>query len=120
MALKARRPAALAAFYREALGLEEETRLEDARGLRSVWLRAGPTLLMLERSDQPEPAPAVESDPPGWHLLALGIDADERSAWRDRLAEHGCLAVGESPYSIYFTDPEGHRFALSHWPAPAP
>lgn len=56
---------------------------------------------------------------PGWHLLALTISAADRNDWRTRLAAAGIPITGESAYSLYFSDPEGNRLALSHYPAQA-
>lgn len=116
VALKARQPGRLAEFYRDALGLEEVARHVDDSGLRSVWLRVGEGLLMLERSDTPGDVPPFFADPPGLHLLALRIAPDERAAWIARLARRGVPPRAETAHSVFFTDPEGHRFALSHWP----
>jgi glyoxylase I family protein len=119
LALKARDPIALAAFYREVLGLQETTVHHDARGVRSVWLSAGTTILMVERSEagpRTEEARAFEDDPPGWHLLAFAIPAEEREAWRTRLEQAGAAVVRQSAFTLYALDPEGNRFGLSSWP----
>lgn len=116
VALKSKQPGTLAGFYREALGLEETKRHVDASGLRSVWLRLGDALLMIERSDTSGIIPEPFADPPGLHLLAYRIEPGDRESWVTRLAERGCTPHAETAYSVYFTDPEGHRFALSHWP----
>mgnify|MGYP006292526511 FL=1 len=120
IALKSNHPGRLAPFYRDVVGAPEVARHVDDRGLRSVWLDLGGTLLMVERSERGgAPTPPAE-DPPGLHLFALRIEAADRALWRRRLLAAGAPLMGESAYSMYFADPEGHRFALSHHPDPAP
>lgn len=113
VALKARDPDALARFYREVVGLPEQTRHRDERGLRSVWLELEPGILMIERAEQTGPAPLFDEDPPGLHLLALRIRPDEAKSWREQVR-----VLRESAYTLYVTDPEGNRLALSSWPEP--
>lgn len=122
IALKSTEPDRLAAFYRETLGLNEATRHVDEAGLRSVWLKLGGdgALLMIERSGTPGEAPGFCQDPPGFHLLALRIRAQDRTEWAAHLAEWGHPVRSASRYSLYFADPEGHRFALSHFPDSVP
>lgn len=120
VALKAQRPGRLAEFYRDALGLEESARHVDDSGLRSVWLELGSGgILMIERSDTRGEVPAFFADPPGLHLLAYRIRPEDRARWVERLADLGAPLRAETAHSLYFTDPEGHRFALSHWPSAA-
>lgn len=119
VALKSLQPGKLAAFYRDVLGLAESARHVDDSGLRSVWLELGDGILMIERSDTVGPIPELFADPPGWHILALRIEADRRSAWVDKLSSAGVPLRTETAHTLYFTDPEGHRFALSHWPETA-
>jgi catechol 2,3-dioxygenase-like lactoylglutathione lyase family enzyme len=69
---------------------------------------------MVERTDSGARAPSV-----GWHLLALRIGPDERTAWLDRLAAHDVTVEGTSDFTIYFSDPDGNRLGLSSWPNPA-
>lgn len=120
LALKAKDPLGLANFYREVLGLVELKRHEDERGLRSVWLALGEGILMVERAETPGPPPVPEQDPPGLHVLAFKIGADEHAAWRAHLAAHGVPLVKETRYTAYFIDPEHNRIGLSSWPEPAP
>jgi glyoxylase I family protein len=119
LALKARDPVALARFYRDLLGLQETTVHRDERGVRSVWLAAGAMILMVERSEAEPVAAAMrsfEEDPPGWHLLAFAIPAEEREAWRARLESAGTAVVRQTAFTLYALDPEGNRFGLSSWP----
>lgn len=120
VALKARDPRRLAPFYRDVLGLPELARHVDESGLRSVWLDLGGTVLMVERSDAPGETTPKLGDPPGLHLLAFRIEPGERQAWVQRLEALGLPLQEETAHSVYFRDPEGHRFALSHYPDAVP
>lgn len=120
IALKARDPRRLAPFYRDVLGFPELSRHVDESGLRSVWLDLGGTTLMIERSDTEGPVQPMFADPPGLHMLAFRIPIEQRGAWIERMAEAGVQLQTETAHSVYFLDPEGHRFALSHHPEPVP
>ncbi len=121
VALKARDVRRTAAFYREVLGLEEIDRHHDDGKVRSIWLRCGGVIIMVERSEvwasgdggPTEPDPF---DPPGLHLLALTIAADARPSWARRLAELGHPVTQETDFTMYIRDPEGNRVGLSTWP----
>lgn len=116
LALKSRDPEALAHFYVRVLGLTEERRHHDQKGLRSIWLDVGGTLLMLERAETEGPRPEYDLDPPGIHLMALRISIHERDAWRGHLHEHRVPILRETAYTLYIADPEGNRVGLSFWP----
>ena len=110
-----------AEFYVQVLGLTETHRNVDERGLRSIWLRIGPVIVMIERSSataEHKPRP-FHHDPPGLHLLALTIAPDSRTAWMTKLQAHGCKVVHQTDYTIYIQDPEGNRVGLSSWPEPS-
>ena len=85
LAFRTRDLARLERFYTDLLGLHVARRDEE----RSVWLRAGGTLLMLEQAD-----------------------ADR---WRRALAAAGVLIEDETGFTFYFRDPDGRRVALSHY-----
>lgn len=106
------------AFYVEVLGLAVTTRHADEHGApRSIWLSLGRgAFLALEKGA--EGAATPDDEQPGWHCIALGIAPSERSAWRARLLGAGTPVERESPYSIYFRDPDGTLLALSHHPHP--
>ena len=105
-------------FYVGVLGLTVERRWEDdAGGTRSVWVRAGLQLVMLERTQDAGRRPEGGG---GWHLLALQIEPGERDAWRGALSAAGVAIERESDFSLFFRDPEGNRLAFSHWPEPQP
>jgi catechol 2,3-dioxygenase-like lactoylglutathione lyase family enzyme len=110
LALRTRDPARVERFYADVLGLRVARR-DAARG--GVWLDAGGTVLMIERAGDGEPAPCDGTQ----ELIAFGIDANGRhpdlDAWRARLAAASVSVEAETPFTLYFRDPEGRRVALS-------
>ncbi len=114
VALKAKDVAGTARFYSDVLGMPEQRRHEDERGLRSVWLQLGAQILMVERSDSPGgPTQTFADDPPGWHLVALRIPQADRQAWVRHLEEQRVPIVHQTDFTLYVCDPEGHRVGLS-------
>ncbi len=103
-------------FYAGVLGLPVERRWADAAGApRSIWLGLGAgAFLAVERFGGDAGARVV--DRPGWHCVALGIDASARASWRGRLAEAGFPVERESDFTLYVRDPEQNLVALSHYP----
>lgn len=127
-AIKVRDLVAAERFYCGVLGLEVERRWPDATGtgIRSVWVRTGDdigTFLALEvlamgQTTSHIAAPA-SGELPGHHLLALRIGRDQRPTFEARLATAGVKVSHRTAFTIYFTDPEGNRLGLSHYPDPA-
>ncbi|GAB4116287.1 MAG: hypothetical protein OHK0013_50030 [Sandaracinaceae bacterium] len=125
LAVKAHDLARAEQFYVGLLGLRVLSRHEDERGLRSIWLALGERsereehqpFLAVERAERD--APRREDDAPGWHCVALGIDVEQREAWRRALAAGGHEVFRETAYTLYVRDPEGTVVALSHYPTPA-
>lgn len=115
LAIGARDPEAVAAFYRDVLGLAEVKRHVDDGALRSVWLRVGDAVVMVERIGADTPHVQVQMRP-GLFLLALAIDAAERPAWRARLEAAGYPVEDATDFTDYTRDPEGNRVALSFYP----
>ena len=114
LAIKVRELGRCERFYRDVLGLTVVTRHEDHhKELRSVWLACGDLILMLERSHDDTPH---VSSAPGLHLFAFAITPVERNAWKEVLLAAGVRVTHETPYSLFFQDPEGNRLALSHYP----
>jgi catechol 2,3-dioxygenase-like lactoylglutathione lyase family enzyme len=108
LALRTDDVAKLAAFYEGVVGLPVE-----ARNLpRSIWLRAGETLVMVELCGPDEPRVAARS----MELIAFSVDASERDEARDRLSAAGVAIEEETGFTMYFRDPDGRRIALSHYP----
>lgn len=101
------------AFYRDVMGLDERARHHAEGGaLRSVWLGAGPMVLMIELAAPGEPlVPAGSLD-----LVAFAIAAGEREAWRGRLAAAGAPVEAETAHTLYFRDPDGRRVGVSSYP----
>ena len=119
VALFARDPSRLAAFYGAALNLPEIRRNTDENGLYSVWLGSARSVLMIERADN---AVAYDEKPvlsaPGLRplhhcLLAFSLEQSEEQAFRDRLASAGGSISHSTESTLYFTDPEGNRAAVS-------
>lgn len=111
IAIKARDVQRVAAFYEGPLGLDELDRHHDKQGLRSIWIRCGGAILMVERADNSE-AHDREADAPGLHLLALTIEPSAREDWRSRLEAAGHGIQTETEYTLYVQDPEGNRVGL--------
>ena len=102
---------ALAQFYEDVLGLlrERAHHFEDG-SLRSVWLWAGQTRIMVERTQELGPGQNT-----GWQVVAFAIEENQREAARDRLARAGYPVTHETDHTLYSNDPDGNRIALSHY-----
>jgi hypothetical protein len=68
---------------------------------------------MLEHARDGEPGMARGT----MELVALAIDAGERTSWVDRLARYGVNLESETEHTLYFRDPDGRRLALSSYPS---
>ena len=101
------------AFYTEVLGLEEVRRNETDAGLRSAWLRVGPSLLMVERTLRGRGARSGSG-----HLVAFRVSA--LGPWLKRLSRLGVTLDDRTDYTLYFRDPDGHRVGLSVFPRVRP
>jgi len=106
---------ALAAFYREVLGLRELTRHAHADGaLRSVWLDLGGAVLMIE---QTEAAPRrVNGIGAGPFLLAFHASHEEQTRVAEKLATLGLMIEARGEWTSYARDPDGNRIAFSAYP----
>jgi catechol 2,3-dioxygenase-like lactoylglutathione lyase family enzyme len=117
LALRTPDPSRLERFYAGFLGLRVARR-DAARG--SVWLETGTVVVMIEPAAENEPSPNRASQ----ELLAFGIDPQslhpDLPAWRKRLAESDVAIEAETPFTLYFRDPEGRRLALSTYVFRAP
>ena len=100
-------------FYNQVLGLPllKKHFLENGTP-RSAWLSCGSMIVMLELNDR---VPSNKNNTRS-HLLALTMEIKERDWWKTKLIGEGIVISKESPYSIYFNDPEGNPLALSHYP----
>lgn len=102
----------LADFYERLVGLAVERRSLP----RSIWLRAGDTLVMIElRGDGEPPVDARTRE-----LVAFSCSPEERSTLEARLVTGGVRIEEETAFTLYFRDPEGRRVALSHYPEERP
>lgn len=105
LALRVRDLDAARAFYGGLLGLPEVKR----DGSRSVWLRAGDALLMLERTLRGK-GPEAGSG----HLLALAVP--DLAQWEEKLTSAGIDVEDRTAHTIFVRDPDGHRVGLSVFP----
>jgi glyoxylase I family protein len=106
LALRVADCARSAAFYSGVLGFPEVRRFEDADAVRSIWLRAGDAILMLET--------VLRGAGPGagsGHVLVFAVDA--LPAWEERLAAEGIAVDDRTAYTLYLRDPDGHRVGLT-------
>jgi catechol 2,3-dioxygenase-like lactoylglutathione lyase family enzyme len=106
IALRVKDPVVSAAFYSSLLDLSEVRRISGDGGVRSIWLRAGDSLLMLETALRG----AGETSGSG-HLLAFA--AEDLEAWEKRLVRAGIAVLDRTPHSLYFADPDNHRVGVS-------
>lgn len=81
-------------------------RFREGGRLRSVWLEAGVTILMLE-----ERLRGAGPDAGSGHLLAFAVE--DLSAWEGRLRGAGVSVEDRTDATIYVRDPDGHRVGLS-------
>ena len=95
-----------AGFYVGVLGLAEVRRFEDSGRLRSIWVRAGDAVLMLETSLR-----GRGSDAGSAHVLALAIDS--LADWEARLLAAGVPVDDRTAHTLYMRDPDGHRVGLT-------
>jgi glyoxylase I family protein len=117
LALRTRDVGGLAAFYRDVLGLRERARHAPGGGaLRSIWLDAGPVVLMIELAAPGEPPPAAGS----LELVAFAMGPGEREAFRGRFAAAGVAVEAETAHTLYVRDPEGRRIGVSNYAFGAP
>jgi catechol 2,3-dioxygenase-like lactoylglutathione lyase family enzyme len=116
LALGARDPDNLAAFYRDVLELAEVTRHYDGEELRSVWLSLGTGVLMIERIPLDTPSQAPQGMAAGLFLLTIQIAEHDREAWVAKLDAAGAAIEAQTSYTSYARDPEGNRVAISFYP----
>lgn len=95
-----------AAFYSGVLGFPEIRRFEQDGGVRSVWLRAGDAILMLEAALR-----GAGADAGSGHVLAFAVAA--LPAWEERLAADGIGIDDRTAHTLYLRDPDGHRVGLT-------
>jgi catechol 2,3-dioxygenase-like lactoylglutathione lyase family enzyme len=103
------------AFYRGVLGLE----VIGKEAGRHVFFRVGSSSVLLifnpATTLKGDILPAHGASGPGH--FALGVRAEDLSAWRRRLADHGVVVEKEVHWprggtSLYFRDPAGNAVEL--------
>jgi catechol 2,3-dioxygenase-like lactoylglutathione lyase family enzyme len=102
LALRVRDLGAAREFYCGLLGLQEMRR-DDSR---SIWLRAGDAVLMLERTLR-----GKGPDAGSGHVLALA--AEDLALWEEKLTAAGVPIEDRTGETLFVRDPDGHRVALS-------
>ena len=121
LALGATDVAALAGFYGAVFGLEQvrEHRRDDGT-LRSIWLRLGDGLLMVESIEAGSPRePGLRLPEQGWFMLAFATaDEAESEAVCRAATARGATESHRTGFTRYLVDPEGNRVAVSHFPIP--
>ena len=109
LALRVADPDASLAFYGGVLGLPEVRRSDEDGRVRSIWVRCGDAVLMLERAIKPGPATAGSG-----HVLVLEVAA--LPEWERRLAGAGVDVADRTETTLYVFDPDGHRVGLTVFP----
>jgi len=117
IAIASKDPENLSLFYENILGLVRIRTNFEASTVRSVWLQAGSSIIMIERCENDSrTTDAFLYKKSGFHLLAFSISPGERIRLKENLLNHSIAIEAESDFSIYFFDPEGNRLAFSHYP----
>jgi len=101
-------------FYCTVLGLAivREQRLPRGK-IRSVWLAADRTILMIEAAGADEPGiPPMSNE-----LVAFGVGKRDVASLRKRVARHRVRIEAETEHTVYFRDPDGRRVALTTYPS---
>jgi glyoxylase I family protein len=115
LALGARDVERVAGFYSSVFGLPETQRhfTEDG-AIRSIWLQLDRALLMIERTTRCcETVAGVDA---GLFLMAFRVERETRVQLEEHLAALGHPVESRTEHTSYFRDPEGNRFAISHFP----
>jgi catechol 2,3-dioxygenase-like lactoylglutathione lyase family enzyme len=109
LALRVADPARALAFYGGVLGLPEARRFDEGGRVRSIWVRIGDAVLMLEREIKGRQATGANEG--SAHVLVLAVA--DLAIWEDRLAAAGVTIADRTPSTLYILDPDGHCVGLS-------
>src|SRR5262245_12121927 len=93
-------------FYRRAFGLEQRKRVERDGIVSAIWLRADACVLMLERSLRGSGGASGSG-----HVLAFSTNSLEDA--EARLRDASIPIVDRTTFTLYVTDPDGHRAGVS-------
>lgn len=107
-------------FYSDVLGF----RLLDREPGRSLFFRAGPSVLLLfdaEESARAGSLPPHGARGPGH--TCFRVPAEDYARWRQHLHDHGVEVIHEAAWargsSFYFRDPDGNLLEIADadmWP----
>jgi glyoxylase I family protein len=106
VALRVADPERSLRFYNGVLGLPEVRRFEEEGRVRSIWLRAGDAIVMLERELKGRGEEAGSG-----HVLVFAVA--ETETWEERLMAAGVAIDDRTAATLYCHDPDGHRVGLS-------
>ncbi|MEO8501268.1 MAG: VOC family protein [Vicinamibacteria bacterium] len=106
IALRVRDCEASARFYEGGFGLSEIRRISADGQAKAVWLRAGDTVLMLERALRGT-GPAQGSG----HVLIFKVK--DLVAAEEAFKERGIAIMDRTTNTLYVEDPDGHRSGVS-------
>ena len=103
-------------FYREVLGLEQISRMED----RGMAFRCGATVLLVfdpARTRIPDAGVPTHGASGEGHIAFI-VEDSQIAPWRGRLEEHGVAIEMETDWpqggrSIYFRDPDRNVVELA-------
>jgi catechol 2,3-dioxygenase-like lactoylglutathione lyase family enzyme len=109
VAIRVADPVASLAFYSGVLGLPEVRRFQEAGHVRSIWVRAGDAVLMLEREIK-----GIGHTAGSGHVLAFEVKSLED--WVGILELAGRPLIERTASTLYVADPDGHRVGLSVYP----
>ncbi len=115
LALRTQQLRKVVRFYCGVLGLAvlREQRLSNGK-IRSVWLAADRTIVMIEAAETDEPCIPPRSN----ELVAFKVAKRDVARMRARLLLHRVRIESETQHSCYFRDPDGRRLALTTYPWP--
>jgi len=106
MALRVADPTRALGFYGGVLGVPEVRRFEEGGRIRSIWVRVGDAVLMLEREIRGQGATEGSG-----HVMVFAVG--DLATWEDRLAAAGVRIADRTASTVYVLDPDGHRVGLS-------
>ncbi len=109
VAIRVADPVASLAFYSGLLGLPEVRRFDEEGRVRSIWVRAGDAVLMLEREIK-------GSGPSGGSGHVLVLEVEDLEDWVGHLERAGRPSIERTASTVYVADPDGHRVGLSVYP----